>query len=408
MAPESNFYVTEAVLAAMAGATQRAAATNDEKQAVAALLKPIREILEVHAVVFYTGGGDGHQAFQSDTDPGRMMRVPQEISGELAAYVRAAQRVVTSEDAVFQIGHLRMLPATSAASSVWIDVKGRDQEFGILAAFDVSDREFRKAEQEITRMFAAQIALVIELIRGRKSTSATQTQSTSAELVRYLEANQVVGSVARDLINPLTAMLGYIELMRSGRLDDEIRHYLDKLQLQAEKTQQMVMALNSSSHAAPMLLKAQIEPVAIAKTPASGPMPVPPPLPRARVLIVQKNEATLEFKKSVLSTLHADLVTTFTGTDAIQLLQNEDVHAVIVDDELEGEWPGRKLYGWICEHRPDLRDRVLLTVSTRPKPEIQELIEESHVPHVSKPLQIVELFTGVQHILGQREKKTVQ
>jgi hypothetical protein len=84
------------------------------------------------------------------------------------------------------------------------------------------------------------------------------------------------------------------------------------------------------------------------------------------------------------------------------------VHAVIVDDELEGEWPGRKLYGWICEHRPDLRDRVLLTVSTRPKPDIQELIEESHVPHVSKPLQIVELFTGVQHILGQREKKTVQ
>jgi len=51
---------------------------------------------------------------------------------------------------------------------------------------------------------------------------------------------------------------------------------------------------------------------------------------------------------------------------------------------------------------------VLLTVSTKPKPDIQELIEESRVPHVSKPLQIVELFTGVQHILGQREKKTVQ
>jgi DNA-binding response OmpR family regulator len=408
MAPESNFYVTEAVLAAMASATQRATATNDEKQAVAAMLKPVREILEVHAVVFYIGGPGGHQAFHSDTEPGRMMRVPQEISGELAAYVRAAQRVVTSEDAVFQIGHLRMLPATSAASSVWVDVKGRDQEFGILAAFDASDREFRKAEQEITKMFGAQIALCLELIRERKSATATQTQSTSTELNRYLEATQVVGNVARDLINPLTAMLGYIELMRGGRLDDEIRNYLDKLQLQAEKTQQMVMALNSSSHAAPMLLKAHIEPMAIAKAPVSAPMPVPPPLPRARVLIVQKNEATLEFKKSVLSTLHADLVTTFTGSDAIQLLQNEDVHAVIVDDELEGEWPGRKLYGWICEHRPDLRDRVLLTVSTRPKPDIQELIEESHVPHVSKPLQIVELFTGVQHILGQREKKTVQ
>jgi CheY-like chemotaxis protein len=213
--------------------------------------------------------------------------------------------------------------------------------------------------------------------------------------------------VARDLINPLTAMLGYIELMRGESLEDNAKRYLEKLQLQAEKTQQMVMALNSSSHAAPMMLKAQLERQVEAET-AAPKANESPMITRARVLIVQKNEATLEFKKSVLSTLHADLVTTFSGADAIQLLQNEDVHAVIVDDELEGEWPGRKLYGWICEHRPDLRERVLLTVATKPKPEIQELIDETHVPYVSKPLQIVELYAGVQHILGMRDKKTVQ
>jgi hypothetical protein len=83
------------------------------------------------------------------------------------------------------------------------------------------------------------------------------------------------------------------------------------------------------------------------------------------------------------------------------------VQAVIMDDELEGEWPGRRLYGWICEHRPDLRQRVLLTVATQPKPEIKELIEESRLPFVSKPLQIVELYAGVQHILGRKEKKSV-
>ena len=402
-----NVYVTEAVLAALASATQRATSSHDEKQAIAAFLKPLREILEMHAVVFY-GGGPDYRALHIDTGAGRLMRVPEEISSELATYVRAAQRVVTSEDAVFQIGHLRMLPATSAASSLWMDVKGREQEYGILAGFDVSDREFRRAEQEIARIFATQIALCLELMRERKAVVSAPAQSPSTELKRYLEATQVVGSVARDLINPLTAMLGYIELMRGEQLNDQAKGYLDKLQTQAEKTQQMVMALNSSSHAAPKLLKAQIDPMATVRTPTAAPVPVPPPLPRARVLIVQKNEATLEFKKSVLSSLHADLVTTFTGSDAIQLLQNEDVQAVIVDDELEGEWPGRRLYGWICEHRPDLRDRVLLTVSTKPKPDIQELIEESHVPHVSKPLQIVELFTGVQHILGQREKKTVQ
>jgi response regulator RpfG family c-di-GMP phosphodiesterase len=194
--------------------------------------------------------------------------------------------------------------------------------------------------------------------------------------------------------------------MRGEQLDENSKRYLEKLQLQAEKTQQMVMALNSSSHAAPIMLKAQMERQSEAEISKRAPTEAPP-LSRARVLIVQKNEATLEFKKSVLSTLHADLVTTFSGADAIQLLQNEDVQAVIVDDELEGEWPGRRLYGWICEHRPDLRERVLLTVSTKPKPEIQEMIEESQVPYVSKPLQIVELYAGVQHILGQKPKKTI-
>jgi CheY-like chemotaxis protein len=406
MAFEANLYSAEAVIERITLSTQKALAATDEASAVSILLHACREVLETHVAVFYVG----QRAFAQDAQPSRAMKAPQEISGELAAYVRAAQRVVTSEEAVFQIGHLRMMPATSAASSMWMEVKGKENELGILANFDASERSFRSVEQKIAQAFAIQIGTVLELLRARKTVATTQTQSTSQELNRYLEATQVVGSVARDLINPLTAMLGYIELMRGEKLADSALNYLDKLKVQAEKTQQMVMALNSSSHAAPMLLKAQIEPqTTVPKTPTVTPATVaPPPVAKARVLIVQKNEATLEFKKSVLSSLHADLVTTFTGADAIQLLQNEDVQAVIVDDELEGEWPGRKLYGWICEHRPDLRDRVLLTVSTKPKPEIQELIDETQVPHVSKPLQIVELFAGVQHILGRKEKKTVQ
>jgi CheY-like chemotaxis protein len=406
MAADANLYSAEAVLAALSKATDRAVTALDEQSAISALLRGVREALDVHAAVLYVpGSGNSYTVSAQDVAGSRVMRVPGEITIDLATYVRAAQRVVTSEDPVFQIGHLRMLPATSAASSVWADIRMREQEFGVLAAFDASERSFRNVETGILRMFALQLSACIDLIRARKAASAAQTQSPSVELHRYLEATQVVGSVARDLINPLTAMLGYIELMRGEQLEQNAKRYLEKLQLQAEKTQQMVMALNSSSHAAPMMLKAQMERHAEAAAPKTTESPI---ITRARVLIVQKNEATLEFKKSVLSTLHADLVTTFSGADAIQLLQNEDVQAVIVDDELEGEWPGRKLYGWICEHRPDLRDRVLLTVATKPKPEIQELIDETRVPYVSKPLQIVELYAGVQHILGIRGKKTVQ
>ena len=407
MPPDSNLYSAEAVVAALAASLGKAVTATEEAAAITHLLRTFCEVLDAHGVVFYVASEHGHKAGLQESAPARHLRLPAEISGELAAYVRAAQRTVTSEDAVFQIGHLRMLPATSAASSIWADVRVRDQEFGILAAFDTSERSFRPVELEIARSFALFIAVCIDVMRTRKAAVNTQAQSASTELNRYLEATQVLGSVARDLINPLTAMLGYIELMRGEALDETAKRYLEKLQLQAEKTQQMVMALNSSSHAAPLMLRAQLDRQAEQEI-AQAPIPEAPPIARARVLIVQKNEATLEFKKSVLSNLHADLVTTFSGADAIQLLEQEEVQAVIMDDELEGEWPGRKLYGWICEHRPDLRDRVLLTVGSKPRPEIKELIEESRLPYVSKPLQIVELYAGVQHILGRREKKTVQ
>jgi hypothetical protein len=72
---------------------------------------------------------------------------------------------------------------------------------------------------------------------------------------------------------------------------------------------------------------------------------------------------------------------------------------------MDGDWPGRKLYAWICEHKPELRDRVLMTIGSRPNPEIQELIDENHLPHVSKPLQMVELFAGIQQILGAKPNR---
>jgi response regulator RpfG family c-di-GMP phosphodiesterase len=140
--------------------------------------------------------------------------------------------------------------------------------------------------------------------------------------------------------------------------------------------------------------------------------PTLPPAPpsavrRARVLVLQKNESALEFQRNVISAMASDVISTVTGEDAIALLQSEDIQAVIVDDELDGEWPGRKLYGWICEHRPELRDRFMLTVTTTPKPEVKELIDEASLAYVQKPLRTVELFAGVQQLLTGKTNRQI-
>jgi len=134
--------------------------------------------------------------------------------------------------------------------------------------------------------------------------------------------------------------------------------------------------------------------------PAEVPAPFAPTGNRPRILLVQKNEALIEFQRSVLSGMMVDPIVSLTGLDAVTFLQSEDVQAVIMDDELDGEWPGRKLLSWIMANKPELSERVLLTVSTRPKADIRELIEKSNIAYISKPLQMGALLTGVQQILG--------
>jgi response regulator RpfG family c-di-GMP phosphodiesterase len=124
------------------------------------------------------------------------------------------------------------------------------------------------------------------------------------------------------------------------------------------------------------------------------------PTGRSRVLLIQKSHAVMEFQRTVLSALNAEVITAGSGVEALALLQSDDVHAVILDDELEGEWRGKKLLVWIQENRPDLRNRLLMTVSPVPKEETRDMIERLGIAHVTKPLQILDLFAGVKQMLG--------
>jgi signal transduction histidine kinase len=218
-----------------------------------------------------------------------------------------------------------------------------------------------------------------------------------------VDTSRLVAVIARDLINPITAMLGYIELLRGENLDEKALHYVAKLQQQTEKLQRTVTEWRDAPAA---VIATQALAVQRVETIARAPLPETPATPKldikpARVLIVQKNESALEFQKAVLGTLPTEVVATFDGKQAIEMLgaEGENVSVVILDDELDGEWPGRKLYGWICDNRPDLRERVLLTVSSATRPDLRELIESENLAYVQKPLRTVELFDSVRQIL---------
>jgi CheY-like chemotaxis protein len=391
MAGESGLYSIEVFAEALTSAGEQAhAAPGNDAIAIHCHLKLLLETMQTSAAVFYPA--DSTEMTRVDV-AGRQMQLPEHIVASTHGFIRNLPiQVLTSHDPIFSMGHLRSMPVISAASSLWA-AAGLS---GTIALFDQSVREFQKAEQQMVRLFAAQLAGTLAMNRLERITAA----SSPSDAQSSSEPARLMAIFARDLINPLTAMLGYIDLLKSERLEERGRHYLQKLQEQAEKMHHAMMALGGTAGGQAQVSGSTVEGRSVVADQAR-PIQVPP----TRVLIIQKNEATLAFKKAVLSPLTTDVIATFSGSDAIALLQTEDVNAVILDDDMDGEWPGRKLHAWICENRPELRHRVLLTVGSRPRPEIQELIEVEHVPHVSKPLQMVELFAGMQQILGAKTNR---
>ena len=409
MDPDSGAHSVELIAHSLMEAANAASKSLDDGEIIAAYVNQLLMLLGSNCAIFYCADGSplgAHTAVRAQAPGKRELAAPVSVPRQTQAFVRnAPQQVVISEDPVFAMGHLRNLVLPNAAASLWIAVTARDAHYGTIVLLEQSPRHFDQVEQDVARTFALQLG---NALHARNLDQGTEVaDDSSSDLARHLESAKLMGIVSRDLINPLTAMLGYIELLKAETLEERSQHYVERLQQQVEKIQNIVLSLTTPA-SQPLQKGAPVMPALVSvqprytSPPMSMPLELPPPVSgnRPRILLVQKNEALIEFQRSVLSGMMIDPVISLTGAHAVALLQSEEVQAVILDDELEGEWPGRKLLSWIMANKPELSERILLTVCARPKADIRELIEKSNIAYISKPLQMGALLTGVQQILG--------
>ena len=54
---------------------------------------------------------------------------------------------------------------------------------------------------------------------------------------------QLISGVAHELNNPLTAILGYTQLLETEKLEPRIQDFVEKLHKQARRTQKIVQSL---------------------------------------------------------------------------------------------------------------------------------------------------------------------
>jgi len=145
---------------------------------------------------------------------------------------------------------------------------------------------------------------------------------------------------------------------------------------------------------------------------ASAPEPeAPKPAPRlhagainGRVLLVEEEEAVLEFERDVLLGSGASVVTARTSQDVKTRLLSEQFDALILNGKMPDQWGAKESYTWLKENCPGMQGHVLYTFSNGVEPsEGRAFLQENKVPYLVKPFEVAELINQSRKLLQKAQ-----
>src|SRR6266853_202933 len=125
-----------------------------------------------------------------------------------------------------------------------------------------------------------------------------------------------------------------------------------------------------------------------------------------RVLLVEDEEAVLEFERDVLVGAGAEVTTSMSVEDTQEKLRNGSYDVIVMNGRMPGECSAREMYEWLATNHPGCEKGLLLTFSTLTDQETRSFLQEHGVPSLAKPFEVADLISHVR-TLSQREGKTL-
>ena len=120
---------------------------------------------------------------------------------------------------------------------------------------------------------------------------------------------------------------------------------------------------------------------------------------RGRVLLVESEEAVLEFERDVLAGAGAEVVTSMNAEEMKSLLQKQSFDAIIIDGKMPGNGGAREVHGWLAENCPGMEKHLLFTFSSVAESEVRRFLQENGVPCLVKPFEVADLISHARRLM---------
>jgi PAS domain S-box-containing protein len=127
---------------------------------------------------------------------------------------------------------------------------------------------------------------------------------------------------------------------------------------------------------------------------------------KGRVLLIENEEAVLEFERDVLTGAGAEVVTAMHAEEMKSLLGKQSFDAIIIDGKAQGNASAREVYGWLVENCPGMEKHLLFTFSTVAEPEVRSFLQEKSVPYLVKPFEVADLIAHARRLMQKAQSAT--
>ena len=133
---------------------------------------------------------------------------------------------------------------------IWVLFWSKDKPIGIMGIACKEQRNYSSNDENLLVAISRQLATTVEKVQFYEETCRAyedlrRTQEQLLQSEKMSAVGQLISGVAHELNNPLTAILGYAQLLEGAGLDQRSADYVRKLFKQAQRTHRVVQNLLS-------------------------------------------------------------------------------------------------------------------------------------------------------------------